>query len=330
MVIEEGQLASDAEHLRMAISVGNIGIWELDVEGGHAWRNEMHDRIFGYSELQDDWTYEQFLGHVVEEDRERVDALFQSAVETRGDWSFECRIVRVDGLTRWISANGRALTSEAGETTRLIGHVLDVTETKRNEEHLRLVTAELNHRLKNIIGTISGLIGMAGRETGDRKASAQVLQQRIAALGRSHNLTFRSKNETVPLADVVRTEQAALPEGGERMIIDIDERLHIQPNAAEGLTLVLHELTTNAVKYGALSNESGTVVVESSLLEDGSVELCWRERGGPTVTPPESKGFGSTLVRSALNASAKVEQSYTPEGMVCRIVFPASEISTAR
>ena len=318
---------SATEHLRMAVAVGHIGIWELDVVTGEAWRNAKHDEIFGYSEPLESWTYDDFLKHVLEEDRSRVDAAYGKALENREVWSFECRIQRTDGMIRWIAAHGRPLKAHEGTNERLIGHVIDITETKRSEEHLKLVTAELNHRLQNIIGTISGLIGLSARAAGDPKEIAKTLQSRLAALGRSHTMTFRDRSETVPICMALETEREAMPEIGDRVIIEVDPRLHISAPVAERLILVIHELGINAIKYGALSVPKGRVYIDSQVNDAGEVEILWREVNGPPVKAPSRQGFGTKLLQTALSADASVDIDYGENGVSCCITFPQAAVT---
>ena len=318
---------SASEHLRMAVAVGHIGIWELDTVTGEAWRNAQHDQIFGYEAPLANWTYDDFMQHVVEEDRERVDQAYGKALAEKEEWSFECRIRRIDGMIRWISAHGRQLPGKEGQNERLIGHVIDITETKRSEEHLRLVTAELNHRLQNIIGTISGLIAMSAREARDSKEVAEALQGRLKALGRTHNLTFRDRSEAVALVDALETERSTMPDLADQVVIAVDPALYITAPMAERVMLVVHELATNAVKYGALSVPEGTVRIDAKQNPSGDTEIVWQETGGPKVAKPSRKGFGSKLIRSALSSDGKVEQSFEPEGVKCTITLPQKLIT---
>lgn len=318
------QRGSADEHLDMAVAAGHIGIWELDTVTGKAWRNLTHDRIFGYETLRDSWTFDDFLDHIVEEDREEVEATYSAALADGVDWAFQCRIKRADGLVRWIDAHGRHLRGDDGKNDRLIGHVIDITETKRAEEHLRLVTAELNHRLKNIIASISGLVGVATRQEGDRAEIAETLKARLAAIGRSHDLAYRDRSTTVSLRHILQSELDAAPKLASQFRFDIDPELHVRASLAERLTLVLHELMTNAIKYGALSTDDGRVHLDTRAGSDGEVILEWVERGGPAVTEPSGQGFGSKLIRSSLSADATVEQTFPPEGAKCTITFPAS------
>ena len=144
-------LESGVDHLDLLLATSEIGIWELDATTGEAERNLRHDQIFGHDELLDRWSGEIFLSYVIEEDRERVGDLLNASLTEGKPWSFETRIRRADGVDRWISARGVPKFSDTGKVTKLIGHVLDITETKQSEDRLRLLSKELNHRVANTL-----------------------------------------------------------------------------------------------------------------------------------------------------------------------------------
>lgn len=124
------------ERIGFALDANGIGAWELDLVHRKAYRSLTHDQIFGYPDRLPEWTYETFLDHVLPEDRDYVDERFRNAVEAGAPWDFECRILRVDGETRWIWATGRHLTDDAGDTRRMLGIVQDITQRKLVEQHL--------------------------------------------------------------------------------------------------------------------------------------------------------------------------------------------------
>lgn len=139
---------TEDQFLLFALSTSQTGAWELDLVDHTAFRTLEHDRIFGYAELLPEWTYEQFLGHVLPEDRAEVDRKFQQAVSTQSDWSFECRIRRVDGEVRWIWAAGRHRTDGSGQARRMAGIVQDITVRKRHETDLSIAQERLTLALQ--------------------------------------------------------------------------------------------------------------------------------------------------------------------------------------
>ncbi len=133
---EEAVRESD-ERLHFALSVSRTGAWDLDLEDHSAFRSVEHDRVFGYETLLPQWTYEMFLEHILPEDRAEVDRKFQKAMQEKGNWDFECRIVRIDGVQRWIWACGQHRRNAQGFHDRMVGIVQDITERKRSEAVLR-------------------------------------------------------------------------------------------------------------------------------------------------------------------------------------------------
>jgi two-component system CheB/CheR fusion protein len=133
----EAALRESEARLSFSLDTARTGAWDLDLVDHTAHRSLQHDQIFGYQELLPQWTYEMFIEHVLPEDREAVDRNFRQALATRGDWSFECRILRQDGATRWIWAAGRHRADETGQPRRMAGIVQDITERKQAEAALR-------------------------------------------------------------------------------------------------------------------------------------------------------------------------------------------------
>ena len=327
---------SRADHLELILDVSAIGVWELDVRTGAVWRNLRHDQIFGYEELLPDSSVERFLAHVVPEERDQVVALYRSALENQTDWAFECRILRADGDIRWISATGRPARNKGGSVTRMIGHVLDVTHTKQNEEHLRIVLEELNHRVRNILSVIQAI---AIRSFPDHASVAQGRRDfvaRIDALAGAHALLGTPNKQTVTLQEIA--EQTLRPfrrlgaESGPARFHIEGPRVVIAAKPAVSLALALGELVTNAVKYGALSVPEGRVELVWKLLapepesKDPSkqmVELLWCERNGPSIQQDHTAGFGMTLLRQLMpgELNGSVDVDFRPEGLICRMLL---------
>ncbi|HVP13003.1 MAG TPA: PAS domain S-box protein [Phycisphaerae bacterium] len=147
----EEALRESEERLRFALETSHTGAWDMDLVNHTAFRSLEHDRVFGYAELLPQWTYEMFLEHVLPEDRAEVDAKFRHAMDTRGDWSFECRIRRADGEVRWISAAGRHRADTADGQSRMAGIVQDITERKQAEEALRESEERVRRKLDSVL-----------------------------------------------------------------------------------------------------------------------------------------------------------------------------------
>ena len=307
-----------ADHLRLVIDTGQIGIWELDLRSGRAWRNRHHDAIFGYSDQRSDWSYDDFLGHVVEADRTHVDQLQKDAIADRREWLFECRILTEQGSERWISASGKPLLSESGEVTKLIGHVIDITDTRVREERLALLTEELNHRVRNMLSMIKSLVQLSARNARDIPTFASALEGRVAALARTQDLFANDPAISLTPSNLLEREIAAFSDYSERVTVSVEAEPKLRSSLGQSLSLVFHELVTNAIKYGAFSNQAGRIDIRIAGKDD-EVTIVWHESGGPPVVSPRSQGFGSKLIEGAIGADGTAEMAFEPDGLRCTI-----------
>ncbi|RVQ67832.1 PAS domain S-box protein [Croceicoccus ponticola] len=308
------------DHLRLVLETSQIGIWELDIHSGKAVRNETHDRIFGYSEPLLEWTYDRFLEHVVDADRSRVDELQKSAIEENREWSFECQIRTAEDRIGWIKGAGRPLQDANGNVVRLIGHVIDISDLKQNEARLRLITDELNHRVRNMLALIKSMVRLSARGATDISSFTQALEDRVGALARSHQLLTGDYSASLKPSAILEAELSALSGFEDQVRMSVNGETHLAASAGQGLALVFHELLTNATKHGALSNDVGHVEVVFEQDAD-AVVIAWQERGGPPVDQERGSGFGSLLILNALAADGTVEQIFSPDGLECRIML---------
>ncbi|HEY0111810.1 MAG TPA: HWE histidine kinase domain-containing protein [Allosphingosinicella sp.] len=212
-------------------------------------------------------------------------------------------------------------------TVRTLGEQVGrVLERKRTEGHQRLLINELNHRVKNTLAIVQSLAAQTLKGEGVSPETRAALESRLAALAAAHDLLTAENWEAAPLRQVI--EEAGLGCGVSRSRFHVDgPPLRLPPKTAVSVAMAIHELCTNAVKYGALSNETGQVSVEweiggSDL--DRRLTLCWREKGGPPVSEPLRKGFGTRLIERGLAAdlggSARIE--FLPDGVLCTVEAP--------
>lgn len=312
------------DHLALVLAVGNVGIWELNTATESAWRNPRHDQIFGYPEPLEEWNYDMFLEHVVPEDREEVDAKYGEALKEGRDWSFECRINRADGAERWIAAHGKPLFREDGTIYALIGHVIDITDSKRNEEHLLLLTNELNHRVRNMLAMTKAMVNLSAAHAESVPDLAKAVQGRIAALARAHDLLFQEGRGSIAIKSVIETELRAFAGLDSGITLSGDTNTVLASEHAERFALMLHELITNAIKHGALSDDSGRLAITVER-KGAEVQILWVETDGPPVAQPDKPGFGSTLLRKVAGRDGHVEMSFPREGARCTIRLPAKQ-----
>ncbi|AWM87777.1 sensor histidine kinase [Microvirga sp. 17 mud 1-3] len=216
------------------------------------------------------------------------------------------------------------------------GIQIDITEHKQAEEHLRLLVNELNHRVKNTLATVQSLAAQSfarvSAEPDDPAAKArQAFEARLFALARAHDVLTRENWEGARLADVVREVFAPYQRttGGRDAITATGPDRRVPPAVALSLSMALHELCTNALKYGALREPGGQVHIAWSVSAGPPTErltMRWTERGGPAVVPPAQKGFGSRLIEDGLprELDGSVRLDFDPDGVVCTIDVPLS------
>ncbi len=313
--------AGGGDHLDLILATSEIGIWELDAATGQALRNLRHDQIFGHDTLLEEWSAEIFLGYVVETDRERVRNLLNAALESGSAWSFETQIRRADGADRWISARGLPKFSESGEVTKLIGHVIDITETKQNEERLKLLSRELNHRVANTFTIMNSMIRHAAKKTGSVDEFAATLTERLGALSRANRVLVAEEAERSSLRDILNMEMEAFAGWQGRISVTGDRDVWLSGAASEALAMIFHELLTNAIKHGALSVSGGQVAVDISTDAAGQVLVRWVEAGGPAIVEKRRAGIGSSILKNAMRDEGSVALDFSAEGLRCDITI---------
>jgi PAS domain S-box-containing protein len=238
---------------------------------------------------------------------------------------FELRVLRPDGSYRWILDRAVVFERDAsGRITKTLSAAIDIDERKRAEERRTLLINELNHRVKNTLAAVQSIARQTLRSERDPKEMNEVFTARLVSLSAAHDVLTRENWEGAGLREVVHT---ALAPFDETRIETRGPEVRLGAQAALALGMALHELATNATKYGALSGDAGNVTLTwRAQRRDDRVlfALEWREAGGPPVMPPKRRGFGSRLltqgVRADLNGVA--ELLFEPDGLVCRIVAP--------
>jgi two-component sensor histidine kinase len=193
-----------------------------------------------------------------------------------------------------------------------------------------MLIGELNHRVKNILSTVQSIVWQALRTTSDPKVIREAIESRLSALSRSHDLLTRENWESAGLLDLLHDAMEPFGVAGGRAgrIVVTGKNIRFPPKAVLALGIAFHELATNAVKYGAFSNEAGSILIGWTIEptpEGDRLLLRWQEKDGPPVTPPSRKGFGSRVIERGLahELEGTVDLDYRPDGVVCTINVPA-------
>lgn len=241
---------------------------------------------------------------------------------------------RKDGSEFWASVLVTPVKDEQGKIVQHFASFIDLTSFKAEQATCKLLIEELNHRVKNTLVTVQSIVRQTLRATTDPAVVRQSIESRIFALSRSHDILTRENWKSAGLHDLIDAslEPFAVADGRmERFNVE-GYNLRVPPNAALALGIVFHELATNAFKYGAFSNDAGTVSISwgiESSLSGKRLILHWREKDGPEVAPPTRKGFGSQVMERGLahELHGEVRVEYPPTGVVCTIDIPMPQIA---
>jgi PAS domain S-box-containing protein len=288
---------------RMQISSGFAAIYGLPAETAEIpmsdWRSRVHPRDLP----------------------QMLERRHQAFAERRREDHLKYRIVRSCGAVRWIESRTFIEYDPTGHPKRLVGVNIDVTESKRAEEQQRTLSAELDHRVKNVLATVSAIITQTPKANGSLADFVAGLDNRIKSLARTHELLSDNRWHGVSLEEIVRLELAPYSAGNAAFG---GPRVTLQAEPAQAVAMVLHELVTNAAKYGAFSNQDGRVLLRWRWLENGSrnrLAIEWQELGGPLVLPPTQSGYGTGIVRELIpfELGGTVDLDFAPDGLRCRL-----------
>lgn len=318
----EKALRDSEERFRLLVEASPSGMVMTDGAGRILMINALAERVFGYER-------DELLGREIEVlvppvAREAHPALRAShMVDGQRPVKREVTGRRKDGREMPLEVGVNPILTLDG--IRVIATVADIAERKQAEAQRELLLAELNHRVKNTLAVVQGLAYQTFRKI-DAQAR-RAFEGRLQALATAHDLLTRSRWESTSLAQLVN--DTLQPAGPHRARIMADgPAIRLSPHAALTIGLALHELFTNTLKYGALSNDTGKVTLAWRYLEgEGKLRIEWRESGGPTVSRPKHRGFGSLLLEKTLarDLDGRVALAFEPAGVSCVIEMPMSD-----
>jgi two-component system, chemotaxis family, CheB/CheR fusion protein len=239
---------------------------------------------------------------------------------------FDSELMRKDQTRIAVALTISPVRDERGGIVAASTIASDVTARKKLEGHQTLLMHELSHRVKNTLATVQSITAQTLRASGVGQEARATLEGRLIALARAHDVLMEQNWEGADLHEIAgRALDAFVGNGRDRLRLE-GRPVHIRPKAALALAMALQELTTNASKYGALSNDTGHVSILWALrgTDPPVLSLRWQESGGPPVTAPSQEGFGSRLVKRSLSEElgGAVDVSYAPDGVICTIDFP--------
>lgn len=319
------------ENLVRALHAAGVALWSWSVDDDRFAMDEQAFKLWGLP-FSRAVKFEDLSAHIHPADRDRVRAAFNATRGIVGSYEIDFRIMIEDEI-RWISSRGFGDDSALHER-QMFGIFLDVTGRKQAEEGHELLAGEMSHRVKNLLAIATGLTNLSWKTTATAKEMADLLTGRLAALGRAHDLVRPlpgHQGQAALLGDLLSILLSPYEDMGAfsgRIRVAVP-RMGIGERAATSLALVIHELATNSLKYGALSVETGTLDVSGSS-EGQDLELVWSERGGPTVEPPKDQaGYGSRLVNRSVSGQLGGTLSYdwSAEGVTINLHFSGDRLA---
>ena len=320
-------MVNQRDKLIAIIDAGGVGYWELALPGQDLWLSGRARKYLGL-DRGEPFGARDLAKKLKPEDMVRRTETLERALRGDGDYAAEYQI-RDSG--RWLQVRGRLIRSRSGKPVKLAGVITDVTDRHQafaalatSEHRQRLLINELNHRVKNTLATIQSIAALTARRATSVEGFMRLFQARLIALSDTHNLLTANGWERARLRDLVLQEFRPYAEDQLRMQ---GPDVTLESEQALSMGLILHELVTNAAKYGALSNPDaagGRVdVTWGEVSDDGLIVLDWVESGGPAVAAPTQSGFGSRLidtsVRGTLRGRATID--YALDGLHCRLKF---------
>jgi two-component sensor histidine kinase/PAS domain-containing protein len=319
-----GQLEAERRRLQVAIELTGMGVfeWKRGEPDSVRWSDHQY-AIYGLPPGTP-MTVENIIAMIHPDDLAGIETARGAVLEgpNGGDFEYEYRIVRPSGEVRWILQHQR-IERDAEGASWVQGTTLDVTERRNAEEHSHLQMRELAHRARNSLAVLQAMVHQTARDAASIDELVRMLMERIEAMARSQALAAASEGRPLSLPVLVRQALDAF----DITRFDFDpalEALTAPGDDVIGIALLLHELATNAVKYGALSEPAGRVRLSRGAEAASGVVLEWRELGGPPVQPPARRGFGMRLLGAVLQSSGgRVEPAFEPDGFRARIEMPA-------
>lgn len=317
----------------LALDAAQLGRWDHRPAVGERFFDRRAREILGLLPDEPE-NLESTLARIHPDDRPRIKDAIAAVLrpDRTGPYDVEMRILHRDGAVRWVSAKGRT-TFEDGVCTRFIGVLQDINERKVGEERRLLLTNELNHRVKNSLALAQAVVDASLRGAKTLDEGRATATARIRALSHAHDILTSETWSSAAVFDIVLAMVNSLTLDPARIVVK-GEGLRLGPRAALQLSLALHELATNASKYGALSNETGKVEITWSAdhEEPRGFHFAWREHGGPPVAAPTTRGFGSRLIERATAAAfeGEVKLAFHPQGVLWTIDAPLAGLEEER
>lgn len=316
----------------LAMTASKMGTWRYTLADNICVYDDNAQRLYGLTQARFLHDEHGVTTKFHADDMARMWASVSKALDPAGDgrYDVEYRVKQTDGSWRWLSAWGLTEFEGKGAERKAVaiaGASRDLSDQKRADELQRLLTNELNHRIKNSLATVQSIVATSLRSADDLETAREAVVARIISLAQAHDLLTDRNWSGANLVDLVG--RAIAPFASGQIAVD-GPSVDVRPRQALALSMALHELGTNAAKYGALSRPNGRVDLHWEI-QDGRLHLNWRETGGPPVVAPSRRGFGSRLLEGILSQDldGQTRLEFAAEGVRCSITTAHDESGPA-
>ena len=325
---KQAELALAERNMQFALAgkAALVGSYAYDVDTDTMQVDEGYAALHGLSETSTSRSEWKTRAHP--EDLDRIEtARGEAFQERRSEYASEYRIVRAGSAVRWIESRSFMSYNTEGRPQRVLGVNIDITERKRAEEQLHRLVAELDHRVKNSLATVSAVVSHTSRGSRSVTGFVAALHGRIRSMATTHQLLSSYRWQGVLLTELVERELEPYATRNNTEINGPD--ILLKPEAGQAMAMVLHELATNAAKYGALSTKNGRVSIRWDRHENGQrrshLEFEWQEIGAPPVVALGKSGYGTSTIRDLIpyELGGRVDLVLAKEGVWCRLELPA-------
>jgi PAS domain S-box-containing protein len=317
-----------------AMAAGQVMAFEWDATTRVSKRCERATEILGYQpQSTSGASHDDFLRRIHREDRDGVKMNIRRLCPTQPSYAMNFRFIRPDGRQIWLEETAKGEFDSDGGLLRIKGLTRDITERKALEEQKNLLIAELDHRVKNVLAIVAVVASRTQETNSSMGDFVAALEGRIQSMAATHELLSHRRWQGIPLAQLVQRELAPYATGTNTRIDGADDIL--SADAGQALAMVIHELATNAAKFGALSTGAGNVWVRWGQEQNGRSHgrLCieWLESGGPRVMPMVRSGYGASVIRDLIpyELGGTVDLVLAPEGVRCEIKIPTHWLASA-
>jgi two-component sensor histidine kinase/CheY-like chemotaxis protein len=318
----------------LALAAANMGSWEYEVTFDRWWWDEGHSRIFGLDPQSVDPEKLAPSGDLIrsffaEDDWAALSGAMRNLTREESTFRREASVVRADGHLRSCVVSAAGSFDSEGKLARVDGVTLDITERKDAESRQMLLAREVDHRARNALAIVQAIVRL-GRADNTRDYIAGV-EGRIRALAQTHELLSQSRWQGADMLRLVNDEISPYRSRGAGRVAVAGPSVILSPEKAQTMALALHELATNAAKYGALTNENGEVTVRWEIA-NGRLTLRWTESKGPAVTPPSRRGFGMKIITASIaqQSGGEVSFDWRPDGLACILSLAYGGADTAQ